>query len=392
MPTLAHIYFVRALDKRAYIIYNIIVELCSRLAVDVKILKGGVCMQRLNSGFVKILCFIIAAVIVLVSLTACLVTVIKSAEETEELKRIERLTAPLLEEKRGVLRDLENFDRLMMTPIDGGSTMTILSINLDEEVYYNLWPILVDAEKSDSFGHVTMSVKGALSLSPTELPDLKYKMTRAQFDEIIASGWSTVLTVSRANADRLDEYITEMKAELDGMGIAFPEALRFEAGVYTEYYDDVLLAHGITNVIHEDSDDYPLVGTDTESEIWRVGMQGWSGVNNESTNAFNTLLTSRGGLVFGVEMWHSVRREKATHFIPGESEAPFRSMIGVFGSHVESGELHIDSVVAGRDNYDNYNEQYRLNVEVYKPAKEALVVRLNEIEAELNKIYSGEIR
>ena len=349
-------------------------------------------MRRTNSDSVKLLCFIIAAVIVLISLTACLIGVTKSAEETAELKRVERLTAPLIDEKWRILRDLENFDRLMMTPINGGATMTILSINLDEEVYYSLWPILVDAEKSDSVGHVTMSVKGALSLSPTELPGLKYKMTRAQFDEIIASGWSTVLTVSRSNADRLDEYITEMKTKLEGLEIAFPETLRFESGVYTEYYDDVLLAHGITNVIHEDSDDYPLVGTDSESEIWRVGLQGWSGVNNESTNAFNTLLTSQGGLVFGVEMWHSVRREKATHFIPGESEPHFRSMLGVFGSHVESGELHIDSVVVGRENYDNYTEQFRLNVEVYKPAREALVARLDEIEAELTKIYNGEIR
>ena len=340
---------------------------------------------------VKLICFVVAGVVILASLTAVLVGFIKAAEKTAELKSVERLTAPLLEEKRKILRDLENFDRLMTEPINGGATMTILSINLDEEVYSSLWPIFLDAEMGDSVGHVTMSVKGALCLSPAELPGGTDNISREQFDEIIASGWSTVLTVSRANADRLDEYIEEMKLLLDGMGIAFPATLYFESGVYTEYYDDVLLSHGITNVIHERSDDYPLVGTDSESEIWRVGLQGWSGVNGESNNAFNSLLTSNGGLVFGVEIWHSARREKATHFTPGEAEPHFRSMLGVFGAHVESGELHIASVEEGRENYNSYNEQYRLNMEVYKPAKERLIARLEEIEAELYKIYNRDI-
>lgn len=348
-------------------------------------------MRRLALGSVKFRCLILAAVVVAASVTLCIIGFVRSAEETLRLERIESMTEPLLEEKRQILRDLENFDRLLMEPIIGGATMTILSINLDEEVYSLLFPIFLDAETSDSVGHVTMSVKGALSLSPTELPGLSDKITRAQFDEMIEAGWSTVLTVSRADADRLDEYITEMKLLLTEMNIAFPDVFRFETGVYTEYYDDVLLSHGITNVIHEESDDYPLVGTDSESEIWRVGLKGWSGVNGESTNAFNTLLTSHGGLVFGVEIWHSARREKATHFIPGESEPHFRSMLGVFGSHVESGELHIAGVGDGRRNYDTYNEQYRLNVEVYKPAKDRLVARLRELEAEIEAIYNEEI-
>ena len=81
-------------------------------------------MRKFSIDTIKLVSFILAGIIILVSLTACLIGVTKAAEKSAELKRIERLTAPLFEEKRQILRELENFDRLMMMPVKGGATMT----------------------------------------------------------------------------------------------------------------------------------------------------------------------------------------------------------------------------------------------------------------------------
>ena len=139
-------------------------------------------------------------------------------------------------------------------------------------------------------------------------------------------------------------------------------------------------------MIHEKSDTENLLGQDLDSDIWRISAVGWSGAQGSSLNAFNALLIANGGLSFGVAI-HYASRQVATHFVPGDSEMSFRSMLGTFGSSIEAGELHVDGALEGRENYKTFLELYELAMRDFEPERLKILARIGEIDASLDAIY-----
>ncbi|MBR7116678.1 MAG: hypothetical protein IKC87_03120 [Clostridia bacterium] len=337
----------------------------------------------------SLIIIIVASVLVVSMITIAAVYSVGAALEHERYREMLERVTPLEDERRDLTLYLENMEKKLSEPIPGGATMTISLLDLNEEMYSLLYPMFLDAgdfrEPDENTGKRVMTA--TLCLSPEELPGLEGNMTRDEFDEMISAGFSSAVFVNQSSAGNLFGYLYSFRKTLAQMSIDMPSVAYFSTDLYSpELHDATLLEFGIDAVIHEENDTENLIGQDLDSDIWRIGAVGWSGAQGSSLNAFNALLIANGGLSFGVAI-HYASRQFATHFVPGDSEMSFRSMLGTFGSSVEAGELHVDGAIEGRENYRNYLELYALAMKDFEPERLKMLARIDEIDAALDAVY-----
>ena len=358
---------------------------------------------------VKIVIIIITASILLSVGGIGIGVAVSDSLRRAETERIFTEAAPLELERQRLEREIKSFNRLIEEPIPGGATLTVVATNLREEVYTELFAILEEA--SDRLLHPEEEegdeptvqpdqpedgepeqrpFVGTLVISPSQLPGTEGNITREQFDEMLEAGWTTALSVSSAQIYSLDSYLSTAYSRFTALGIEMPKTAYFGDASYSEECDETLKRYGISTVMHTNYEDYEIVTNDASSDMWRVTAIGWSGVKGSITSATDTydmLLVKRGAVAFTLEIWYD-NRLNASHYVPVDSTSSFTNMINIFGEKVASGDLFIQDAPSGKEQYAAYLEQYDFATEKYEPQLNAMLDRLAEIKAELDRIYN----
>lgn len=335
------------------------------------------------------------------------ISVIESNKAAEEAARLNAIAAPYEKEKIALQHNLNNAERNFIETLSCGSALTLAHINLYPEVYSVFYPTYNLYTKEMEDGTKVPLFTGTLCLSPTELPDLAGRITRAQFDELISAGWSTAITVTDDDVLDLGAYFDSMRARLEGLSIPFPTVAYFTDEVYEPSFDKALKDNGITSaILTGEHPRYYIIGQDLNSDIWRVGMMGWSSVVNStsvhtsSKVALETLVKVRGGLVFGFEVAYGdgMDRDKATEYYPAYSHPrtgktsldSLKAMLSMMETYIKADKLACLGVEDGLALYAEHMRQREFHADELSQYVARLEAELADVKALLKKIYAGE--
>ncbi len=358
-------------------------------------------------GKQKLIVILALAVFVISLVVMGTVSGIESAKGTEEAARLNAIAAPYEKEKIALQHNLNNAERNFIDTLSCGSALTLAHINLYPEVYSVFYPTYNSYQMDIGDGTSKAIFTGTLCLSPTELPGIPGRITREQFDELIAAGWSTAITVTDNDIKDLGAYFDTMKSALGEMDIPFPKVAYFTDEVYDPSFDATLKENGfISAILTSEHPDYYIIGQDLKSDIWRVGMMGWSSVVNStsvhtsSKVALQTLVKERGGLVFGFEIAYGdgLDRDKSTEYFPAYSNPntgytsldSLKAMLSLMEIYIKADSLAITSVEDGQALYAEHMRQRELHADELSQYVARLEAELADVKALLKKIYAGE--
>lgn len=301
----------------------------------------------------------------------------------EEVKRV---AAPYELEKTGYTMELYNLERELQKLLPCGATMTMVVTSADEMLYTDVYPIFCGTSKYNAKSE-NVSLVGTVCLRKGDLPGDEGNITLGQYNELVEAGWGTALYIGHKDASDLEGYLSGMRAELAALDIPMPNTAYFISGAYSQDRDSALMSHGIRNVIHHEEGGYDLIGTDTESAMWRVGDIGWNtaGVAN---NTFTALLAGSGNLVFslGFEEWDTTRR-----FVGDDmGNQSFSRMLDKFRECVRADEMRVGTLADGRKTYEAHYDKYLELAPTLEPRRRELQAEVDRVNAILFRIYAGD--
>lgn len=291
----------------------------------------------------------------------------------------ERKLAALTYRKQVLNEELANLDY----ELGICACMSFVFTELDEGIYNDVLPIL-HTDKHN--------IVGVLAFSENELPDSPGKITREQYDELIALGWGTALFFNGEGT--LREYLESMTFLLEERELGFPKSIIFEKEKYLSEYDTVLTEYGIENAIHSGEERLPIVESQMPDGVWHPGFIGWR-TYNTSTKLKASIETVGGYALFRID-FNTSNDGVATSFypIPGESEASgnrvdvFKRMINSFKSSIDNGKITVDNVDDVRSIYLEHVTD-RINKETYAANRRAEInAELSSIEKQITDLYS----
>ena len=360
------------------------------------------------------------AIFILVSLLLGAVwSIVASVKAAANAKR--RAQAEPLEMERVALEcRLVELEKRLSEKVNTGSTLATIYIGADKAIYENVWPVYVEmnelltvymtegekpeeseeeeeteeeepTEEEEELPEIEIPrMTGTICLSPTELPGQAGKLTMDQLGAILDDGWVTAVFVPTDDMERLDEYLGEMRAHFDSLGLAWTDTVVFDCRSYVPETTPILEAHGISCAVNwvEEGDD--ILSDDLDGDIWQVKADGWSLSKSKGSaiDNYNTLVSSAGGMAFLFEIWHGANREGPTHFQPYTADSSLKRMLEKFVESIALGEMRVDSASSAYGCYKTYYDELTLRKEMLEPEREKIVKRLVEIRAELEEIYS----
>ncbi len=358
-------------------------------------------------GKYKLIVILTLAIFVISLVAMGTISVIDSAKAAEEAARINAIAAPYEKEKIALQHTLNNAERNFIETLSCGAALTLAHINLYPEVYTVFYPTYNSYQMDMGDGTTKPIFTGTLCLSPTELPGLSGRITKAEFDDLIAAGWSTAITVTDTDIKDLGAYFDTMRATLEEMEIPFPTVAYFTDKAYESSFDSTLKEKGFTSaILTGEHPGYYIIGQDLKSDIWRVGMMGWSSVKDSSSVhtsskvALETLPKVRGGLVFGFEVAYGdgQDRDKATEYYPAYSNSKtgktsldsLKAMLTIMEADIKQDRLACTNVEDGRALYAEHMRQREFHADELSQYVARLEAELADVKALLKKIYAGE--
>lgn len=256
-----------------------------------------------------------------------------------------RESAPLLAQKKELEGQLAQVQREYQVKINGKGTLTLLCMDLAEEIYTVIYP------QMQEYGYIAM-----LGISEDTLPGAEGCMEIEQVEKLLGAGWCLCLYWS--GEGKLDEWLTDMKRSLEIQNLKMPTQIYFERETYQTEYDNLLAAHGLEVVVHHQESELPSLATQTEEGIWHIGAWGWNQVN--ARKSMERALESGAGLVFtiGGKYYYD--------------EDQFPKMLTVLAEHETAQSLYVTDVSAAYS--------YRADTE------EARAALQKELEAETSRL------
>lgn len=192
---------------------------------------------------------------------------------------------PLRVQKQELEEQLKQVEREYQVKINGKGTLTLLCMDLSEEIYTVIYPQLRE------YGYIAM-----LAVSETALPGAEGCMELTQVRELLDAGWCLCLHWNGESEP--EEWITEMQQRLADCGMELPEQIYFERETYETEYDELLAEYGLETVVHHQESGLPALATQTEEGIWHIGAWGWNQVN--ARKSMEQAVEEGAGLVFTV--------------------------------------------------------------------------------------------
>ena len=301
-------------------------------------------------------------------------------------EKVQEVAAPYKAEHIKYTTEMKNLDRELYAMLPCGATMTIVVTSTNEMLYTDVYPIFNGTSKYN-VKNETLKLTGTICLSDTDLPGGEGNVTLEQFNEMIEAGWTTALYFDYAAAGNVEAYLLKMSGLLSSLGIEMPDSAYFLAGAYNTDYDGMLISRGIKNVIHHEERGLDLIGTDLDSTMWRVGDIGWN--NTTLANpTFTALMSTAGGLSFSVGFndWDRTR------YFSGDDvgSAAFARMLDKFRECVRDESMFVDSLKEGKVSYMVHNTEYLRLSPMLDERRQELQVKIDELNAILFKIYSGD--
>lgn len=166
----------------------------------------------------------------------------KKAEEEYTDKYVEAI--PLCAQKRELEQQLSQVEREYQVKIKGKGTLTLLCMDLTEDIYSVIYPQLEEK------GYIAM-----LAVSEKALPGQEGCMETEQVNTLLEEGWC--LCLHWDGEQELEPWLTDMKKAKEAQDLSMPKQIYFERETYETEYDDFLSEYGLEAVVHHQEEGLP---------------------------------------------------------------------------------------------------------------------------------------
>ena len=284
-------------------------------------------------------------------------------EETHELRL----------RRQELIIEYENIEKYTLERLADGHFLGIVFRGLDPQLYSSVFPLMNNRENP---------IIGTVCLSAEWLPGMDGMITKEQLDEIIAAGWDTALYYD--GDGELEDFLSQMRTTLSGMGIDMPKTVLFESKAYSESVDLVLAANGIKFALHHGEGNKLLIEDDVSGKVWQPGALAWN--TKGFSSSMLSEIVSKGGIGY-----FEVAFEGTFQLLYDEKEnqrtAAFTRMLEVIESFIVKEKLvstGIDEAYNMRCEYLSKKEDLLVEIAV---RKEEINLEIAEIDKEISAIY-----
>ena len=332
-------------------------------------------LQRKKAQQMRIIKLGVAILAIVAGLTLLLVMLIHPKDKgySEYEAKLDKLTL----RKQQLLVELDKLGPDMDKRLGNTSYMSLLFTTLDSALYTSAHPVMAEG---------STDIVGIMALSPNELPDLDGKITKKQFDTLLALNWGTALYWN--GEGDLEDYILQMQVLLDEHKIDFPTTMAFKSKTFKLEYDEILLKYGIKNALHGDDAGLPIRVQTEPTGVWHPGYIGWKA---SGSSLLKRQVESDGGYAL-FEISFSQENSSTAYFdVSGETEGArsesFRKMINLFKSSVKSGAVEVLSTEETRAKVEKYYSE-RSSIEIENAqARQQINAEIAEIERQMTALY-----
>ena len=345
-------------------------------------MKKEAYMRKLkdNRKLKRALCIATVILLTLALVGAVLADNIKRKRAEANSLGFEEKTYDLQVQKQSLLVEYANVEEYYLKSIADGSYMGIMFTELDETLYNDVFPMFL---KRTDGARRSAPVIGFMALYEGNMPGDEDKITRPQFDIMVEAGWEYVLYWD--GEGELEEYIPRMKEVFNSLGLKFPNVILFRSRTYSSSYDKYLKNQGIAHAIHHGEENLPIIDMNADSQIWRPGSIGWN--THGQANLLLNSVVGKGGVAFFEVNFSDTTGEFRFDASDVSRTAAFGRMLDVFENLIIEDDLEVmnlDLAKEGRHRYLNAREDVLKDID---KRKEEILVLINAIDTEINKIY-----
>ena len=311
----------------------------------------------------------------------------KKGPSKESIAEYERELSKLVYEKQSLTRQIGEIEDNIFGTIGKGAYMSFMFLNLDEELYDVVYPILNEGE---------YPLVGVLAFSADEMPGMYGKITMEQYGELLDAGWGTVLYWNGEGS--LDTFIMEMRAMLTSADIDVPVSIAFKGGSYDKNYDSLLEDNGIVNVIHNGDGSMNILNVETPDGLWYPGYIGWNNRNKYkgSVRLKDATESSGGYALFAIKFYELENDDlRGTGYYPIGEDADntteaqsFLRMIERFKNSIATSSIKITTVEGAREGRLEYEQLYGEMTAAGYEYKHQIEEQIKEVERQMTLLYS----
>ncbi len=244
------------------------------------------------------------------------------------------------------------------------ATEQLLFLELDPLLMTEVFPLLQERE-----------LPGVLGLSAGNLPGDPGKISREDFDRLLAAGWEACLVYD--GSGDFAAWDRDMSARLASAGIEKPKTVYFPEERYDAALDSQILVGGYTVAVHHGESFRPLIAGEVEGELWLTGAHPWNyeGVRDQIRN-----VVGKGG-----QHCYTLRFTEGREAYKTDS---FQNMLNFIQPFLDDGQLVVTGFLHARELHDpalNGADEARAQ---WLQEKAELDARIHELDGQIQAIYA----
>lgn len=251
------------------------------------------------------------------------------------------------------------------------ATEQLLFLELDPMLFEEAFPLMLDR-----------GIPGVLALEEGNLPGDSGRLSRTQYDRLLAEGWETCL-ICRDISD-FEAWDQEMSRLLKEAGLEKPKAVYFSEKIFDPRLNETILRCGYTVAIHHGEGKLNQIAGDADKELWLCGASVWNG--NQVKDSIRELIRRRGQRCYTLRFpgRSGTETKPDTEIFYTER---FVNMLEFVQPYLDDGSLRITGLMQARDMHDPEKNGANEAKEQWALEDAALEEQIRGLRAQIRSIY-----
>lgn len=291
-------------------------------------------------------------------------------QENEERKQanekhaeMENELMPLSVRKRELERLLREMEENKETEIQTKGTTVLMFTDMNKQIYKKAYPVM------EGYGF-----RGVLLISEEHYPGAEGCITKEQFDEMIADGWT--YCVQWSESESVSKWHKKQKELLSSLGVDATDAVYFPAGTYKKDYKAELKKAGYSTIAHCGDEELALIPTEVSGPVWFPGTYGMNGLGPK--NYLNDAMEKGGSIVYRIGFSETEELYE---------EDTFDSMLRWMQTYEDKDQLQVLSFADAHAYHKNLTAKRNETEESMSDEEAALREEMQSIEEQIDAVY-----
>lgn len=270
---------------------------------------------------------------------------------------------PLSVRKRELERLLRELEESKEAKIQAKGTTVLLFTDMNKQIYKKAYPSME--------GH---NFQGVFLISEEHYPGAEDCVTREQFDEMIADGWT--YCVQWSESESVSEWQKKQEELLSSLDLEATDAVYFPDGTYKKEYKDDLKKAGYTTIAHCGDEELDLIPTEVSGAIWYPGTYGMNGVGPR--NYLNDAIEQGGSIVYRIGFSETEEMYEEDTFV---------SMLRWMQTYEDQDQLQVMNFDDAHEYHKNLTAKRNKTEESMSSEETALREEMKLIEEQIDAVY-----